>query len=247
MTRHSTLTNPNDLHYAKARAFTGDPTLVQPDFIDQILFSTDTNKSYRSTGISTGNLIELGSGGSAVAARYGNAPPFNYFSPLFAGELFFDSSSNIFFVAVFNQDNLLVWRSTIPRIKVDQVVLGNPLVHSPEVLIQLSLLFANILPTALASFQPQETIDIDPYSDLSQIFEAYGAGVYIPSVSIVSDPDGENPSLNLNVEFTSSLTPSNINTFLVENVTFNGYTTRALYLSHSRRQGLDLNVFIQAI
>ena len=59
MTRHSTLTNENDLHYAKIRVFTGDPNLISPEFTDQILVATDTNKIYRSTGSQVGNLVEL--------------------------------------------------------------------------------------------------------------------------------------------------------------------------------------------
>lgn len=59
MTKHSTLTNPNDLHYSKIRTFTGDPTGITPDFIDQILTATDTNKVYRATGITIGGLVEL--------------------------------------------------------------------------------------------------------------------------------------------------------------------------------------------
>ncbi|WP_156341448.1 hypothetical protein, partial [Pseudanabaena sp. 'Roaring Creek'] len=59
MTRHSTLTNPNDLHYAKIRCFSGDPASITPEFIDQILTATDTNKVYRATGAQAGNLVEL--------------------------------------------------------------------------------------------------------------------------------------------------------------------------------------------
>lgn len=59
MTRHSTLTNPNDLHYSKIRTFTGNPSAITPDFADQLLTATDTNKVYRATGASTGDLIEL--------------------------------------------------------------------------------------------------------------------------------------------------------------------------------------------
>ncbi len=59
MTKHSTLTNADDLHYAKIRSFTGDPNAITPDFIDQILSATDTNKVYRATGITGGGLVEL--------------------------------------------------------------------------------------------------------------------------------------------------------------------------------------------
>jgi len=59
MTRHSTLTNPNDLHYAKIKTFTGDSALITPDFVDQILTATDTNKVYRANSNIQGGLIEL--------------------------------------------------------------------------------------------------------------------------------------------------------------------------------------------
>ena len=59
MTRHSTLTNQDDLHYAKLRSFTGDISLISPDFVDQIFASTDTNRIYRSSGVGLGDLIEL--------------------------------------------------------------------------------------------------------------------------------------------------------------------------------------------
>ena len=59
MTKHSTLTNANDLHYAKFRSFTGSPNAIAPDFVDQILTATDTNKIYRATGTSIGALIEM--------------------------------------------------------------------------------------------------------------------------------------------------------------------------------------------
>ena len=79
MTRHSTLTNPNDLHYAKIRTFTGNPSAITPDFADQLLTATDTNKVYRATGTLAGNLIELaptdggGSGASNVIFNAGIA------------------------------------------------------------------------------------------------------------------------------------------------------------------------------
>lgn len=55
--RHSELTN--DLHYARLRTFTGNPANITPDFFDQILTATDTNKVYRATGTNQGQLVEL--------------------------------------------------------------------------------------------------------------------------------------------------------------------------------------------
>ncbi|MBD2150800.1 hypothetical protein H6F44_11810 [Pseudanabaena sp. FACHB-1277] len=55
--RHSELTT--DLHYARLRTFTGNPATITPDFFDQILTATDTNKVYRATGTNQGQLVEL--------------------------------------------------------------------------------------------------------------------------------------------------------------------------------------------
>ena len=60
MTRHSTLTNPNHLHYAKIRVFTGNPTVITPDFADQILIAIDTKDIYLGTGANAGELLKLG-------------------------------------------------------------------------------------------------------------------------------------------------------------------------------------------
>lgn len=79
MTRHSTLTNPSDLHYSKIRTFTGNPNGITPDFADQLLTAADTNKVYRATGTSIGNLVELaptdngGDGGSGASNVIFNA------------------------------------------------------------------------------------------------------------------------------------------------------------------------------
>lgn len=70
MTKHSTLTSPDDLHYAKIRTFSGNVANFAPDFIDQLIAATDTNRVYRATGTAAGNLVELlpsvdGGGGSS--------------------------------------------------------------------------------------------------------------------------------------------------------------------------------------
>jgi hypothetical protein len=59
MTKHSTLTNPDDLHYAKIRTFSGNIANFEPDFIGQLIAATDTNRVYRATGTAAGNLVEL--------------------------------------------------------------------------------------------------------------------------------------------------------------------------------------------
>ena len=101
MTRHSTLTNPNDLHYAKIRTFTGNPSAITPDFADQLLTATDTNKVYRATGTSIGNLIELaptdgdGTGASNVIFNAGIA-----IAPNNLEQLLIDTATNRVYRAI---------------------------------------------------------------------------------------------------------------------------------------------------
>jgi hypothetical protein len=55
--RHSEL--KNDLHFSRIKVFSGDPFNVIPDFVDQILTSSATNRVYRATGTTAGQLVEL--------------------------------------------------------------------------------------------------------------------------------------------------------------------------------------------
>lgn len=91
MTKHSTLTNADDLHYAKVRTFTGSPSLVTPDFIDQILIDSDTNTIYRSLSLSIGGLIALGlnsgGGGGSQLVITGYSQP--DIEPEWVGQLYF--------------------------------------------------------------------------------------------------------------------------------------------------------------
>lgn len=99
MTKHSTLTNADDLHYAKIRSFTGDSVAITPDFVDQILTATDTNKIYRATGINQGDLVEFSasSGSNQQALITGNYYP--SISPSFIGQFYFDLSTAVLYFA----------------------------------------------------------------------------------------------------------------------------------------------------
>ncbi len=104
MTRHSTLTNPNDLHYAKLRTFTGSPSLITPDFVDQLLSATDTNKTYRATSLTEGGMVELsvqsdneeGNGGSLTTVGIGDPQD----TPTAIGQNYFDSASQTEWISV---------------------------------------------------------------------------------------------------------------------------------------------------
>ncbi len=94
MTRHSTLNNADDLHYAKIRTFTGNPNAIAPNFIDQILTATDTNKVYRATGIIAGALVELianDSVGGDSSVIFNNELAI---APQIASQILIDTSTN---------------------------------------------------------------------------------------------------------------------------------------------------------
>jgi hypothetical protein len=59
MTKHSNLTNADDLHYAKVKRFTDTVLLVQPDFIDQIIVNINTKRIYIAVGLNRGDLFQL--------------------------------------------------------------------------------------------------------------------------------------------------------------------------------------------
>lgn len=101
MTRHSTLTNPNDLHFSKIKTFAGSIASVAPDFVDQILAATDTNRAYRATGTAAGNLIELlpsvdGDGGSSKVRFFSGIA----IAPDNLEQLLIDTSSNRVYRAI---------------------------------------------------------------------------------------------------------------------------------------------------
>jgi len=181
MTKHSTLTNPDDLHYAKVRTFSGSPSAVTPDFPDQILIAWDTNKIYRSTWYNQGDLIELKTGGGCAI---GNALPSR---PTETGTLFYDQIKGQMYVSVQNSFNDFWWKP----IQASSNFLSATFVNSAsadgvtDVLFDLMYseasieaieagLFSNFTKVALSGIAPTETS-----IDLSYIFNGTGTGAYI--------------------------------------------------------------------
>lgn len=67
--KHSNLNTADKLHYAKVKTFTGEPSAVTPDFIDQLLVKTETKEQFIATGTNAGQLVKLSGDGG------GNSPP----------------------------------------------------------------------------------------------------------------------------------------------------------------------------
>jgi hypothetical protein len=99
MTKHSTLINPSDLHYAKVRAIQGDPAIVYPDFEDQLIIATDSNRIYRASGTDQGAIVELEAGGDG-GGKISFFPPES--RPEKEGLFYFDQTQNQLYIAVAN-------------------------------------------------------------------------------------------------------------------------------------------------
>jgi hypothetical protein len=114
MTKHSTLTNPNDLHYAKIKTFTGNSGLITPDFTDQLLSATDTNKVYRATSIAQGGLIELAptGGGGSTGATIDVGANYPTVAPTATGQSYFASSTQTLYISVTNPLGGYFWQAT---------------------------------------------------------------------------------------------------------------------------------------
>lgn len=116
MARHSTLTNPNDLHYAKVRSFTGDPANLTPDFADELIIATDTNKIYRATDTAQGAIVELvagnGNGNNANQITIGYEYPSA--RPQSQGELFYNALAKRLYISVQNYFGAYWWRPIDP-------------------------------------------------------------------------------------------------------------------------------------
>lgn len=114
MTRHSTLTNPNDLHYAKVRSFTGDPANLTPDFADELIIATDTNKIYRATDTAQGAIVELvAGGGDGITISY--TPPEG--RPDKEGKMHFDQWANgELYISVANYFGAKWWKPIKPMV-----------------------------------------------------------------------------------------------------------------------------------
>lgn len=57
--KHSELNTGEALHFAKLRSFTGSPTQIRPDFINQLLARADTRQLYLAIGTGLGQIVEI--------------------------------------------------------------------------------------------------------------------------------------------------------------------------------------------
>lgn len=109
-------------NYTLVSTFSGSPSAVTPDFINQLFAATDTNKIYRSTGTEQGNLIELSPSPSAQQIlTTGSQYPFNF--PEFLGQQYFDSGTGILFFA--KGLTQLDWRPVYEDMKIDISISNN--------------------------------------------------------------------------------------------------------------------------
>ncbi len=110
MPSHSDLVDASDLHYAKARLFTGSPTEITPDFAGQILMD-GLGRMFVAASESIGDLVQ-------VAGNADGNPPnsqvrfftgdLSQVSVDFAGQIWFNEDTKIQYIA---DSNLSLWPS----------------------------------------------------------------------------------------------------------------------------------------
>jgi len=249
MTRHSTLTNATDLHYAKVRTFTGSPSLVTPDFVDQILIASDTNKIFRATSTATGDITETQS-----TSANGNGLSINVFSgePNFPsaaiGEIYFDQSNRDFWVSINNAGEPL-WilaSKTVPT--PEPMTSGSNLIYSfgeagqyPEVDLDWQYIYCS---TVIEDRNLQTNLDalscIDVGKDLQTAINTNGAGIYAFTYWVI-DPNGvitSSDRIDVDLYFNdpANIVSTDLSSFAIP-VYRNGISSQALYLSPFRRLG----------
>jgi hypothetical protein len=117
MTKHSTLTDPNDLHYAKLRTFIGNPLNVLPDFLDELIIASDTDKIYRSIGTTAGALVELspqGNQGNQSGSLISTGLYLPSYQATSVGELYFEILRKRLWISV-RANSLSGWVPVIRR------------------------------------------------------------------------------------------------------------------------------------
>lgn len=128
---------PNGQSYTLVSTFSGSPSVIAPDFIDQLFAATDTNKIYRATGTTQGDLVELAPSESAQQALItGNQYP--YVSPDFVGQQYFDQGTSLLFFA--KGLNIPDWRPVYEDMQIEISISNNTgqpsmtfdLYYSPE-------------------------------------------------------------------------------------------------------------------
>jgi hypothetical protein len=172
--RHSDIINPNYLHHSKIRTFTDSPASITPDFADQILSASDTNRIYRATGITAGALVELapagsgGGGGSSVTVS-----PRPYPAASTGGSILFDPNVPAMYVA--NGD--LRWTPINYNLKMTCTSVTNYLSGAAQSSLVLSVLDSN--GTAITeSFSLANFLSAEPTAAVSKDINRSGLGRY---------------------------------------------------------------------
>jgi len=57
--KHSELNTGEALHFAKIRTFSGLPSTIRPDFVNQLLAKADTRQLYLGIGLGLGQMVEV--------------------------------------------------------------------------------------------------------------------------------------------------------------------------------------------
>lgn len=192
MPKHSALTNPDDLHYAKVRTFEGDPSSVIPDFPNQILIAWDTNKVYRSTWWNQGDLVELKTGGGVTIAPTLPARPTE------TGQFVYVQGN--LYISVQNQFNDYWWKLVNEPSDFLDATFSNLVTTYGISSVTFSLMYseasiAEIESGQISNFTKVALADIGETStpvDLSSVFTSTGVGAYVLGFS------ADNPS-NLNL------------------------------------------------
>jgi len=253
MTRHSSLTNSNDLHYAKVRSFSGEPSTITPDFENQLLISTITNRSYLATGIVQGALIELG--GSSLV-RVGIGTPQTV--PLEVGQTYFDSIAKIFYCAI-EENNNVVWASTVPSVKVDSIFASNSNLtgYAANLSSQFRLFHSyELTPQSIPFGLDIRNLQDIPFSgdvaDFNQILETYAHGVFIFGMDILDwDSVLDTAEIDLSLSSNSNIEGAIQNLDIVSLGITDGITfiPRCLYLNPMRRlqASFDLSLTVSSV
>lgn len=255
--RHSALTNRDDLHYAKVRLFTGNPAVIAPDFIDQLLIASDTNKLYRATSTNAGGLTPLvavpdGSGNGGSIAITGEGTPQT--PPTAIGETYFDYSSGVFWCSV-NQSGNPAWMSSVPPIVVGSV--SESISELQSVFPDASGYFTVYHQTGILPV-PQ-TIEINTFnqigsasSGLEALIAQHGQGAYAFGFEL-NDPNSEVSIYQISI--TPSLGVGQIGStdkilWIDCQATYNGKPCGGfLYVGRERRLGvsIDFSLSLQGV
>lgn len=210
MAKHSTLTNPDDLHYAKVRVFSGAPSAITPDFVGELLCD-DQQKIYRANGTGQGDLIELapqgtgsGTGGNSTAlATVVEGYPQDF--PVGIGQIYFDLNSMRMFVA--SELSALSWLPVDRKPSLNLAFSNNSIDSSGS---NLSVTYAqSTIPSSNPTFDYYffggEFSDL-VNSGIETIIRRKGCGIYKFEFDIEANP-------NLYLDFSGSAIDCNFYTY----------------------------------